>query len=58
MIKFYVHNHFNGTYTIMIVDHDLPLHAEKVNENVLFDQLEALKNEFSDTGRKISVYEN
>ena len=58
MIKFYVHNHFDCTYTIMVVDHDLPLYAIRVNEYSLPIEISRLREEFSDTGREIRVYEN
>ena len=58
MIKFYVYNHHDGTYTIMIVDNDLPLFVKVVNEEGLPAKIERFKEVFSDTGREIRVFEN
>ena len=58
MIKIYVNNHFDGTYTVMVVDADMPLHAIKVMEDDLWNTVGQLKVDFSDTGREVRVFEN
>lgn len=57
MIKIYIHDtEINDEYIVMVVDHDLPLYGDKIHSSVLEDTIKFLKNEFSDTGREIKIF--